>query len=62
MHIAADFSLNLLDHDKNRKVHNFSINQELLINQLGLEKKKLQQQLTIISATLSLTHSLKQQF
>ena len=62
MHIAADFSLNLLDHDKNRKVHNFSINQELLINQLGLEKKKLQQQLTIISATLSLTQSLKQQF
>ena len=40
MHIAADFNLNLLDHDKNRKVHNFSINQELLINQLGLEKKK----------------------
>ena len=62
MHIAADFSLNLLDHDKNRKVHNVSINQELLINQLGLEKKKLQQQLTIISATLSLTQSLKQQF
>ena len=39
MHIAADFNLNLLDHGKNRKVHNFSINQELLINQLGLEKK-----------------------
>ena len=39
MDIAADFSLNLLDHDKNRKVHNFSINQELLINQRGLEKK-----------------------
>ena len=62
MHIAADFNLNLLDHGKNRKVHNFSINQELLINQLGLDKKKTATTIDHISATLSLTQSLKQQF
>ena len=61
VHIAGDFNLNLLDHNTNRKIHNFLslIYQNGMINQLELQEKQLEP-LIIFSPTLSLTQSLKQ--
>ena len=67
MHIAGDFNLNLFDHDKNRKVHNFLslIYQNGMIPTINKPTRVTRKAATAIDhilTSLSLTEFLKQQF